>query len=166
MSIAELGALGEFVAAIAVLVTLVYLAVQVRQTKLAVSAGSHQALNDISIHLYTTVAANESLAASFVGANSSEQTLTPTQTLQFRALGMAMIRNAENMHYQYTIGLLTEERIRSSALTLKEYYRTSPYFFDLWASSKENVRTNFGDWMDEFLNEDDPGGTFVQRFSE
>ena len=166
MSIGELGALGEFVAAIAVLVTLVYLAVQIKQTRLAVSANTHQALNDVSIHLYTTVATNESLATAFVGAASREQTLTPTQLLQFRALGMAMIRNAENMHYQHTLGLLSDERIRSSAMTLKEYYRASPYFFDLWMSSKESVRGDFRDWMDLFLNEDDSGGNIVPRFTD
>ena len=161
-----MGALGEFVAAIAVLVTLVYLALQIRQTKLAVSANIHQALNDVSIHLYTTVASNESLAAAFVGANSSEQNLTPTQALQFRALGMAMIRNAENMYYQHTIGLLSEERIRSSAFALKDYYRSSPYFVDIWISSKESVRSDFCDWMDHFLNDDEPGVTAAQRFSD
>ena len=155
MSIQELGSLGEFIAAIAVLVTLIYLALQIRQTKLAVSANTHQALNDVSIHLYTTVASNESLAAAFVGANSSERNLTSTQALQFRALGMAMIRNAENMHYQYTKGLLSEERIRSSAITLQDYYRSSPYFVELWTSSNANVRSDFREWMDDFLNDDE-----------
>jgi hypothetical protein len=121
MSVGDLGAIGEFVAAIAVLVTLVYLAVQIKQTRLAVSANTHQALNDISIHLYTTVASDESLATAFAEANAPEKTLTPTQVVQFRALGLAMIRNAENMHYQYSIGLLSEERILTSAVTLKGY---------------------------------------------
>ena len=42
MTIMELGALGEFVSSLAVLITLVYLAVQVRQTKRAVQSSSHQ----------------------------------------------------------------------------------------------------------------------------
>ena len=42
MTIIELGALGEFVSSVAVLLTLVYLAVQVRQTKQTVQSSSHQ----------------------------------------------------------------------------------------------------------------------------
>ena len=40
MTIAELGAIGEFVGSIAVLVTLIYLAVQIRQNTKALSAAS------------------------------------------------------------------------------------------------------------------------------
>jgi len=42
MTILELGALGEFLGSVAVLITLVYLAVQVNQTKRAVQSASHQ----------------------------------------------------------------------------------------------------------------------------
>ena len=53
MSIMELGALGEFVAAIAVLITLIYLAVQVKQTRdatlLALEQSRTEASRDIRI---------------------------------------------------------------------------------------------------------------------
>lgn len=53
MSIAELGALGEFIGSLVVLITLVYLAVQVRQTKLSVQSASHAqgaaSMNQINI---------------------------------------------------------------------------------------------------------------------
>jgi len=49
MTITELGALGEFVGAIAVVVTLAYLAVQVRQSKLVTLAATEFARDELTI---------------------------------------------------------------------------------------------------------------------
>ena len=46
MTIVELGALGEFIGAVAVLVTLIYLAVQLRQNTEAIRAQISQARSD------------------------------------------------------------------------------------------------------------------------
>lgn len=55
MSILELGALGEFVGSILVLVTLVYLAIQIRQTKQSIQSSSHAhgagAMNQINLNI-------------------------------------------------------------------------------------------------------------------
>ena len=47
MTLGELGSLGEFLAAIATLATLIYLAVQIRQNTLATRAASHHAITDV-----------------------------------------------------------------------------------------------------------------------
>ena len=49
MTIQELGSLGEFIAAIATLATLVYLAVQIRQNTKSVRASTyHEAISDFA----------------------------------------------------------------------------------------------------------------------
>ena len=49
MTITELGAVGEFVGSIAVLITLIYLAIQVRQTKGQVEANTNAVLGSSEI---------------------------------------------------------------------------------------------------------------------
>ena len=46
MTIAELGSIGEFVGSIAVLVTLIYLATQIRQNTQSVRMSSHHRIAD------------------------------------------------------------------------------------------------------------------------
>ena len=57
-----LGNLGEFVGSIAVLATLVYLAVQVRQTRDVVVASTHQARSDSGRDITLSMAASAELA--------------------------------------------------------------------------------------------------------
>ena len=132
MTFSEIGALGEFIAAIAVLITLIYLAVQIKQAQLAVRANTYQALNDISVHLYTTAATCETLANAMAASINEEVELTDTQILQCRSFWTVMIRNAENMHFQFRIGLLGEERIRTSAEVLKRHMKRNKHFQQLW----------------------------------
>lgn len=153
MTISEIGAIGEFVAAIAVLVTLIYLAVQIRQTQLAITANTHQALNDISIHLYTSAATSESLANALAASLKEEIELTDTQIQQCRGFWSAMIRNAENMHYQSKIGLLEEERIRASAAVVKKLMKKNLHFQQHWKSIEEGLTPDFKKWMNSMFRD-------------
>jgi hypothetical protein len=156
MSIAELGSLGEFIAAVAVLITLVYVALQIKQTQIAISANTHQALNDISIHLYTTLASNAQLAEIIDKTNSVEARLSRAEVHQVNAFWTAMIRNAENMHYQFEVGLLEEERIQASAVILRRLGLTNTYFQHLWKNLRPALRTDFVDWMEALLKRESP----------
>jgi hypothetical protein len=153
MSITELGALGEFIAAIAVLITLIYLALQIRQTQRAVSANTHQALNDISIHLYTTAVSSDSLANALSKSNMGEEELSSTELYQCTGFWTAMIRNAENMHYQYEMGLLEEERIRVSSEIIRRLMLRNQHFSRLWTSLESSLREKFVDWMESIFEE-------------
>ncbi len=66
MTIAELGSLGEFIGSIAVFVTLMYLALQVRQSNISSRVQSNQAINkktsDFLKALYTKVETRPNIA--------------------------------------------------------------------------------------------------------
>ena len=117
MSVIELGALGEFVAAIGVLVTLIYLAVQIRQTKKVVMAQAFQhrseALQDISMRL----AESESLSAisarlraqGWPANEEAYQQLPESEQEQYRNFLTAHLHRMTNLIHQYDEGLLTEK---------------------------------------------------------
>lgn len=62
MSLAELGSLGEFLASIVVLITLIYLAIQTRSTKQSIELQQILAATQPSIEINNTVAANPHFA--------------------------------------------------------------------------------------------------------
>ena len=71
MSIVELGALGEFIAAIAVLITLIFLTVQVRHTRQESARALMESRTRTGIDIGMGIATSEGLAAAFTRASDA-----------------------------------------------------------------------------------------------
>ena len=123
MTITELGALGELLGAIGVIVTLGYLAVQVRQNTRSLDAAQRLALaqtyqmrSDALQNMLVQAAASEigGIIAQVTQAGYPEDlaaldTLSRTERARFRQWHIAQISHWDNMHYQYQQGFLNEE---------------------------------------------------------
>ena len=124
MTVMELGALGEFVGAIAVVATLVYLAVQIRQntrameeTKRLALAQTYQMRADALASMLTQAATSDQLGSiivKLVEAGYPEDLsvfdqLTPTELGLFRQWQIAQQTHWDNLFYQYQQGFLDEE---------------------------------------------------------
>jgi hypothetical protein len=124
MTIMELGALGEFVGAIAVVATLVYLAIQIRQNTHAMEEGKRLALAQ------TYQMRADALQQMLVQASESQyigpiitkltqdgypedvaslDVLTPEERGRFRQWQIAQQTHWDNMYYQYQQGYLDDE---------------------------------------------------------
>ena len=84
MTIAELGALGEFTSAIAVVITLVYLAIQMKHTRLGLEANTMAVLgasevkgNESTMRQLISVYSDESMVEIIIRASQSLDDLTP-----------------------------------------------------------------------------------------
>ena len=126
MTIMELGALGEFLGAIGVIATLVYLAVQVRQNTHSLEISQRPALAQ------TYQMRSDALQTMLVKAASSKvggiihkvveagypedlaalDALTPEERTRFRQWHIAQQAHWDNMHFQYQQGFLDEEYYR------------------------------------------------------
>lgn len=126
MTIMELGALGELLGAIAVIVTLVYLAVQVRQNTRSLDASQRLALaqtyqmrSDALQHMLVQAASSEigAIIAKLAESGYPERLesldeLTPVERHRFRQWQIAQQAHWDNMHFQYQQGYLDEEYYR------------------------------------------------------
>lgn len=129
MTIMELGALGEFLGSIAVLATLVYLSVQIRQNtrsmneskKLAL-AQTYQMRSDALQMMLVHAADSENIGpviTKLTGAGYPEDVgaldrLTDQERGRFRQWQIAQQTHWDNMFYQYQQGFLDEEYYRDS----------------------------------------------------
>ena len=109
MTLQDLGSLGEFVAAIATLATLVYLAVQIRQNTRAVRAGSHQAVSDSFIAVNSWVARDPSLARIYRVGMDNLDDLTEDEQVQFSFMLLSVFRVYETAYYQNRVGTAEEQ---------------------------------------------------------
>ena len=100
MTIQDLGSIGEFVAAIATLATLVYLALQIRQNTRSVRASTHHAFvisgNAISFALAETEAAQLVIKAA-----RSYGDLTPEEKFPYSMLMRASFAWYEDTYLQF-----------------------------------------------------------------
>ncbi len=129
MTLLELGALGEFVGAIAVVVTLVYLAIQIRQNTRSMEenrrlalAQTYQMRADALQEMLVHAAVSEHIGQVVTKLTSfgypdevaSLDQLTPIERGRFRQWQIAQQTHWDNMFYQYQQGFLEEEYYRDS----------------------------------------------------
>ena len=151
MTIIELGALGEFVGAIAVVVTLVYLAMQIRQNTRAmeeamlVRAAESEHIGPILTKL-SSVGYPEDV--------SSLDHLSTSERGRFRQWQIAQQTHWDNMFYQYQQGFLDEEYYRDSFR--ERVRRLAPIWKALGVTGS---RRSFSEEMERII-QDSASGTF------
>lgn len=138
MTIQELGSLGELVAAIATVATLIYLALQIRHNTQATRAGSFHAISDSMNHVNVAVAQNPSLARIWVAGSVDRSALTEEERHQYDLVLLSYFHVFETMHYQARVGageknlLVAEERSLAALLStpgVREWWAENPYAF-------------------------------------
>ena len=127
-TIQMLGSLGEFVGAIAVVATLVYLAIQVRHSKEAMEANtksldenrqlaiaqSYQSRTQMVHEFFLRQADSDELAHIRTKWGDGSATLTPEEAIRMQGLYGAGLSRLDNMHFQHQLGYLTDEFYESA----------------------------------------------------
>ena len=85
MNIQDLGAIGELLAAIATLFTLIYLAQQIRQNSKNLQESTSASLNQGWTSINTRISGDPDFASIFLRGRESLAELDPVETEQFRA---------------------------------------------------------------------------------
>lgn len=166
MTLTELGSLGEFLGSIAVLATLVYLSVQIRQNtksmneskKLAL-AQTYQMRADALQAMLVQAADSEHIGpiiTRLTGAGYPENvaaldTLSQEERGRFRQWQIAQQTHWDNMFFQYQQGFIDEEYYRDSFR--ERVRRLAPTWKALHVSGG---RRSFIDEIEDILAEDRP----------
>jgi len=143
MSFAELSAIlgswGEFVGAIAVVVTLIYLAIQIRQNTRSLEMSRSQALAQTSLAYITlqtntmlSIAASDEISALREKALKDWGSLTPTERLRINNVASQQL-----IHYSLAFGLTKGGHMNSSTIDgvkngLSIYLANDPIARRLW----------------------------------
>jgi len=151
-----IGALAELCGAAAVIATLVYLAVQLRQNNELLRSGSRQALvgNDV-----TSLAANLQHTDVF-SKYVSEQELSQEEQLKMSFMFALDLRNREFEYFQYQNGLLDEETWLSYRQVILINH-SSPLGRRWWDKvGRSIVDPEFANKVDELLLDATPDMTY------
>jgi len=112
-----ISAISEIVGAAAVVVSLIYVAAQIRQnTKMMRSAAKHSITETSQNFIYTAIDRSEE----WVKLTTGEDPSTPDEDARMSLLVRAMLRGFESQCYQYESGLLEEDEWCALRATIKD----------------------------------------------
>ncbi|MDX1495002.1 MAG: hypothetical protein R3253_13120 [Longimicrobiales bacterium] len=152
MNLQDLGNLGEFVGAIGVVVSLVYLARQMIHNTASVRAASYNSMVENSIRLLEHAFRESEFADFLARAEADPSSLSPAEMVRWDAYMTAVFRHFGNMQYAHRVGTLDAQMWLSYRATLKDDLRTAS-----WAAWFQDHRHLFssglGEAVDEVLQE-------------
>ncbi len=159
-----LGAIAELIAAIGVIFSILYLALQIRQATVASRAASYQDTTALislgNIHIF----GNADAASLLSRAAATTDELTPADQIRWQAYCSYMFRHWSNIHYQHSMGTLDEIRYRSLLGPMFINLR-SVRFRNTWRRFRPGFDGPFGELVDRVVERYDREGVTLDRLA-
>lgn len=133
-----IGAIGELAGALAVVFTLFYLAVQIRQNTSAVKASTHHAISDSFNVVNKLLASDPNIARIFRLGNTGLSALSEDEQVAYSFILTMFMRVSETLYYQHKQGFTEQQTFLTEDNTLKwafsnlgfrEWWQTNPISF-------------------------------------
>ena len=147
MNIESMANYADVIAGIAVIVSLIYVGVQIRRNTKSSLSQTNQAAHESMANVSLEVAKNQDLAVFFRRGLIAFDQLTDDEEFQFLLLMVTVFRRFENIFYQHNKGLLEDD--------LWEGYKQSNliYFFTdggqaFWKQRQHTFSENYRNFLD------------------
>jgi len=142
-----IGAIGEVVGAFAVVLTLVYLTMQVRQADLGIRASTYQHLLAERANVNMTISANGALA-NIVRRGFSGDELDPDERQRLHGVALQAFLLFNSAHRLYQSGVIDDDDWRTDA-GLIAAWKSWPGFSSWWPIQRHLFNPTFADLVDE-----------------
>lgn len=159
MGLSQLADLGELLSGVAVVASLVYLAVQIRQNTRTVRASTLHQNTDLWSSLFLRLAEPD-LARAYVAGMAGQPDIKPLQYTQFFFLCRSMFLAFENQHYQMRHGVLDSEAYAGYERSISTQVLAFRGFRLWWKLNRSMYSPDFVDHVDAMIAdvpEADPG---------
>ena len=155
MTLSELALLAEVVGGIAVVVSLIYLAVQVRQNTHSVRSATLQS----NTALWNSVISNLAEPASaqaYAAGLTGDKDISPLVYTQFFLHCRRIFVAFEDQHFQYCQGVLDEETYKGYERSISKQFLAFQGFRIWWAQSKDVFSPRFVKYLDDLIEQTEP----------
>jgi hypothetical protein len=160
MTLNELGSLGEFVGAIAVVISLLYLALQIRHNTRAVQSGTHQAVLDGILRVSASLSDADGVARISQKANEDYGNLTDEERIRFEAYADRTVANYETAFYNCERSMIDPVLWNSWSHQILEDL-SEPGLRHFWEEKKHHYLVEFVEYVDQ--NVDRGAGAALNR---
>jgi hypothetical protein len=141
------GAISELVGAFAVVITLIYLAIQVRQNTRAIRLDTGHAITEEFRSMFAMMAENKDLAELVHRAASDPASISGADKVRYYGLNGNFVRALENAYIQWTEGALDARHWAGMKRMLTDYAQL-PGFREFWPFRKHWFSEDFQQFMD------------------
>jgi hypothetical protein len=148
VTLQDLGSIGEFVAAIATLVTLVYLALQIRHSTQEARAASRNAVSQSFVDLMTHISHDLETTKLTRRGFIDPESLDDDDTLRFDCIGMALFQNFEAAFAQRQRQVLTDDDWEKWVVIIKQYM-AQPGVQQFWSRTAAAFNPAFRRYVEE-----------------
>ena len=139
----------ELVGIAAIVASLIFVGLQLRQTEVIARATLYQMRSDAGRELVGITLENKELVGTIFQIEGS---LDPSELLQLRWWALAAFTHYENSHHLYQLGLLSDEQWTSDRRQLGDLVR-SPNLRALWDADKDTYRESYAVEMELIIAE-------------
>lgn len=142
--------IAEIIGVTAIVASLVFVGVELRQARQIAIADVYQQRSSMVIDLHSARLSSEPLAQAMKKMASGEE-LDDWDTKLVNTVHYLFITYWENVHFQYEYGLMPEEQWQASQRALGNYLRNTPGALEFWESTKFAMRGSFVATVDEIV---------------
>jgi len=152
MSWDAVGAIGEVVGAIAVVITLIYLAVQIKQNRQDVQTSNFHRVADSFNELNRQIAGDAELARILNEGFANYNELSDVEKTQFGMIFLTCARVYDSLYHQIRRGTGDKELWESELGTLR-WFCSMPGYRNWWLDNNFRFSKSFTDLMNELISE-------------
>ncbi len=154
MNIMELGAIGELVGGVAVIGSLIYVGLQVRQNTRAVRADNRESMSGRTIDILMKVAGDADTARIFRAGMNDPATLDGDSTLRLQCMMYSIAESWEAAFSQWERGLLTDHDWEKWN-TIIGTYKACPGSAHWWPPIERMMSREFLGYWENLPEQDD-----------
>jgi hypothetical protein len=149
-----IGAISGIVGTLALLVTLVYLAIQIRNNTNAVKSENVHRVTDSFNALNTLLASDSELADLWLRGSRNYQDLTDTEKGRFGFIQLAAFRIYDSLYYQIQRATSDDELWKAELDTIRWVF-SFPGMRMWWRQQRFNFSPGFKEYIDDIVFESD-----------
>jgi len=149
MTLGDLASIGSFVSGIAVLISLIYLSLQIRQNTLAHRASAHQSRSTfLKDHLH--LLADPAIARIFIRGLAADTEMTEVEVTQFLVVMRAWCIGMSEMVWAHDHKALDDESYQTSVMALRGMF-ARPGARAFWQTYKSTATPTFARLVEGIL---------------
>ncbi len=165
LKLSELASIAEIIGAFAVVLSLIYVGVQVNDNAGAVRSAAANDANVATQNWYMQIGADQQTSALFYEALTSEVALSNQEEFQFLMMMHGAMLAFQNSYLLAEEGTIDFE-LREAATTAISGVKELPGFRRYWRQRKSYLHTGFVDYVDQLLKQEKSATLDIFRTSE
>ncbi len=151
MTLQDLGSIGEFFGGLAVLVFLVYLALQIRQNTTSVRAAASASVAESLSRITEIMSLEPELGRIWTQGLADYDSLDGDARIRFNNLLLTYMRRLENAFYQQARGFLDPDHWQTTERRIADIM-SRPGAARWWSESKSRFSDRFVDFVDSHIS--------------